>query len=50
MSAAEFIVKNKIDLFNEHGRIEDGNGNALVENPDFWTFHSSDGHTERVYL
>lgn len=50
MSAAEFIVKNKIDLFNEHGKIEDENGNTLVESPDFWIFHSSDGHTERVYL
>lgn len=50
MSAAEFIVKNKIDLFNEHGSISDGTGNILMQGSDFWLFQSSDGHTEKVYL
>lgn len=50
MSAAEFIVKNKIDLYSSHGSVADGTGNILMEGSDFWLFHSSDGHTERVYL
>ncbi len=50
MSAAEFIINNKIDLFKEHGRIEDKIGNTLVENPDCWMFYGNDGHSEKVYL
>lgn len=50
MSAAEFIVKNNIDLFNEHGNVSDEEGNFLIETPDYWVFRGSDGHLERVYL
>lgn len=50
MSAAEFIVKNKIDLFNAHGSISDGAGNIIMEGSNFWLFRGSDGHTEKVYL
>lgn len=50
MSAAEFIVNNKIDLHNSHGSVSDGSGNILMEGSEFWLFRSSDGHTERVYL
>ncbi len=50
MTAAEFIVKNKIDLYSIHGNIGDYEGNILIEESDFWIFWSSDGHIEKVYL
>lgn len=50
MSAAEFIIKNKIDLFNAHGNLSDTQGNMLIETPIFWVFVANDGHFEKVYL
>lgn len=50
MSAAEFIIKNQIDLFSSRGHIADQNGNILMESDGYWLFRSSDGHFERVYL
>lgn len=50
MSAAEFIVKNQIDLYNSQGSISDGAGNIIMQGSEFWLFRGNDGHTERVYL
>lgn len=50
MSAAEFIINNKIDLFTEKRKVVSKNGNILVETSDYWVFMGSDGHLERVYL
>lgn len=50
MTAAEFIIKHKVDLYSVHGEVRDHAGNMLIEKPDFWIFLSSDGHMETVYL
>lgn len=49
MNAAEFIIKNNIDLHNCHFIFADGAGNAIIQGSTFWLYVAADGHTERVY-
>lgn len=49
MSAAEFIIKNQIDLHNSQGIFADGAGSAIIQGSTFWLYVAADGHTERVY-